>query len=233
MGDIAGMIENSVNAMIKSKIDALNFDSMFKDKITPKLEASVETGVKKLFDSYSFQEKAADMFNRDIFKIYDEALTDCAVVKNVIDDAKDEKSSALTEFITTIKTANNDDKIKVAKDKFLKKMSEINTKLNGESQSGGIGSSELKRLFKDKADKMNLSPPSQATAVGGNNLITILDKIQKKTQEASDEIRRGKEGLKTRTTKGGKSKKTYGGSSFKINKRSGKSKRRKQTYKRR
>jgi hypothetical protein len=216
--DVGGMFNEVVNSTIKSKIDALNFDGIFKDKITPQLEKSVEAGIGNFFQSYHFQDRAANMFNRDIFKIYDEALTDCAVVKKIIDDAKDDKNSALTELITTIKTAEkNDEKINEAKAKFIKKMTEINKKLGG-------GSPGTQKIFNDLSNKMG-STPSTASAVSGGNLTEILTKIAEKSKSAINERESNINELRTNMPGGGKSKKRLGGGKSK--------KRRKRTYKRR
>ena len=208
-------IENVINSLIKTKVDALNFDTIFNTQITPKLKESVEKGIGNFFQSFSFQDKTSNILNRDIFKIYDEALTDCAVVKNIVDDANDDKNSALTELITTIQTADDDDdKIIAAKNKFIKKMTEVNGKLGG-------GSSETQKIFNDLATKIG-STPSTAEAVSGGNLTEVLTKIGQKSQSAINE-RQSKINELRQSITGGKSKRTHGGGKSK--------KRRKRTYK--
>jgi hypothetical protein len=215
--DIGDTIEKMVNSLIKTKVGALNFDTIFNTQITPKLKESVENGIGNLFQSFSFQDKTSNILNRDIFKIYDEALTDCAVVKKIIDDAKDDKNSALTELITTIKTAEkNDDKIAAAKTTFITKMKGINTKLGG-------GSPETQKIFNDLANKIG-STQSTAEAVSGGNLTEVLTKIGQKSQSAINE-RESKINELRQSITGGKSKRTHGGGKSK--------KRRKRTYKRR
>lgn len=209
-------MQNIVNSMIKTKVEAIDFNTILNSQIIPKLKENVEDGVENFFKSYHFQDKAANMFNRDIFKIYDEALTDCAVVKKITDDAKDDKNSALTELITTIKTAHdNDGKIAEAKAKFIKKMTDINGELGG-------GSPDTQKIFNDMSNKLG-STSSTASAVSGGNLTEVLTKIAQKSHSEINERESKINELKESIT-GGKSKKTKGGKS---------KKRRKRTYKRR
>lgn len=209
-------IENMINSVIKTKVDALDFNSIFSSQITPKLKVTVDTGIESLFKSYPFQEKAANMFNADLFKVYDDALTDCAVVKKIIDDKNSDTTAAFAVFIDEIQKAEkNDTNIKNAKTTFITKMTEISKKLGG-------GSPELKRSFKDQANKIGAMPTSQATAVGGKDLIEVLKQIEQKIKGASNN-RESKINELRRSITGGKSKKTQGG----------KSKKRKRTNKRR
>ena len=214
MVDIGDTIEKMVNSLIKTKVYALNFDTIFNTQITPKLKESVEKGIGNFFQSFSFQEKTSNILNRDVFKIYDEALTDCAVVKNIVDDAKDDKNSALTELITTIKTAEkNEDKIAAAKTTFITKMKGINTKLGG-------GSPETQKIFNDLANKIG-STQSTAEAVSGGNLTEVLTKIGQKSQSAINDRENRIQELRQSIT-GGKSKRILGGKSKKRRKRTNK-----------
>ena len=228
---MAGIIENGenmINAAIKAKIDDLDFNSIFSSKITPKLEETVKAGVEKLFNSYSFQDAAAKLFNKDLFKVYDDALTDCAVVKKMIDENNNDTTAAFTLFIKKIQDAAGDKtQITLAKQDFLDNMKAIDTK-----QTGGksiLTTQNLKQSFKDQANKIGAMPTSQATAVSGETMTDVLTQINTKIKEASDKRKTGIQKLidsQSNDTKvGGKSKKTKGGKS--------KKKRRKRTYKRR
>jgi hypothetical protein len=167
------------------------------------------------------------MFKNDLFKVYDDALTDCAVVQKIIEDAKDEKSSAFAVFIEKIQKANkNPNMIKDAKQEFLDKMITINTKQSGGDSMKKI--QDLKNSFAKQAAVMGSTKVSQATPVSGNTLTGVLSEIDEKTKSESDEIKNGIESLKTQSM--------GGGSQLGISKqkRGGKSKkRRKRTYKRR
>ena len=213
-----------VGSAIKSKVEALSFDNIIKEKITPKLEA----GVENLFKSYPFQEKAANMFNADLFKVYDDALTDCAIIQKMIDENNNDTTAAFTLFIKKIQDAAGDKtQITLAKQDFLDNMKAIDTK-----QTGGksiLTTQNLKQSFKDQANKIGAMPTSQATAVSGETMTDVLTQINTKIKEASDKRKTGIQKLidsQSNDTKvGGKSKKTKGGKS--------KKKRRKRTYKRR
>lgn len=228
MSGFEATIENMINSVIETKVKALDFNIIFSSQITPKLKETVDTGIASLFKSYPFQEKAANLYNEDLIKVYDDALTDCAVVKKMIDEINNDTIAAFTLFIKKIQDAAGDKpKIALAKQDFLDNMKAIDTKQTGGASIKTI--QDLKKSFKDQADEIGSPNVSQATAVSGETITDVLTQINTKIKEASDKRKTGIQELidsQSNDTKvGGKSKKTKGGKS--------KKKRRKRTYKRR
>ena len=222
MAGIVNFAEEQTNNLIKQKINDLKFDEVFKSQIVPKLEAAIEAGVEKLFESAAFQQKTAEVFYADLFKIYDAALRDCAAVQKIIDDTNADTNAAFGVFIEKIQDSGKDDtKIKEAKTDFLGKMTVINTKNGGASMKK---IQDLKDSFTKQADKISSPAVSPADQVEETNLFAVLTKLHNKTQEESGELEnRMEELINSQEKLGGKSRKTKGG----------KSKKRKRTYKRR
>jgi hypothetical protein len=224
MTEFINAAKEGIDGLIEKKINDLKFDEIFKSQIVPKLEAAIEAGVKTLFESARFQETAANMFKSDLFKIYDAALKDCAVVQKIIEKNNTNTDAAFFNFIQEIKEASGDEAlISKAKQVFLEKMAAINTENTGGASIKKI--QELKDSFAKQADKISSPAVSQVDPVSGETMIDMLEKIKNKSLNETQELQNRKQELETNMLGGGKSKKRLGGGKSK--------KRRKRTYKRR
>lgn len=223
MAEFMNFAQEYINGLIEKKINGIDFDGVFKSKIVPKLEDSVQNGVENLFKTDHFQQKASEVFYADLFEIYNAALTDCAVVQKIIEENNANTNSAFTLFIKDIKNADNDEQKSTAKQVFLDKMKAIAAQTGGASMKK---IQDLKDSFAKQAEK--ISSPAVSTdnsEVGEKKLIDALDYINNKTLTESNIRQEGIKESKTNMPGGGKSKKRLRGGKSK--------KRRKRTYKRR